>query len=184
MRKLRYGMMMSLDGYVAGPENGPSLPVPDADLHWHFNEQVRETGLMVFGRRMYEVMRFWDAETPPGAPEVEADFRRVWRQTPKLVVSSMLKEVGPNAELLTGDIVAGITRRKQEDGADIEVAGPELAAHLARAGLIDEFRLYFLPVVLGGGKPFFAHGLDLELQLVDTHLVVEGVTMLRYHPVR
>ncbi len=181
MAIVRYAMMMSLDGYVAGLEGGPGLPVPDAALHQHFNELVDASSLQVYGRKMYEVMSYWDQDMPDAHP-VEAAFARIWRKTPKLVASTTLNEVGPNARLIGSGIEAEIGRLKSVDAGPIDVSGPTLAASLARANLIDEFRLYQLPVVLGGGKPYFAKGLGLELDHSSTDTMPGGIVLTTYRP--
>jgi dihydrofolate reductase len=181
MAKVVYSMLTSLDGYIAGPEGGPALPIPDPDLHWHFNALLRETAMLLNGRRMYETMRVWDTwDKKPGAPLVEVDFARVWQETPKVVFSTTLREVGPNARLVRHDVERVVGSLKSETTGDISVAGPTLAASLARLGLIDEYRLYMHPVVLGGGRPFFANGSALNLRPLGTESLPQGVQLLRY----
>jgi dihydrofolate reductase len=150
MAKLFFGLNLSLDGYVDHQEFAPGPA-----LFRHFIEQVRDLTGSVYGRRMYELMRYWDEDRPEWTPE-ERDFAAVWRRQPKWVVSRSLTSVGPNATLVQGDIEAAIRRLKAELAGEIEVGGPELARSLADFGLIDEYQLYFRPVVLGRGKPFFA----------------------------
>ena len=117
-----------------------------------------------------------------GAEDVERDFARAWRETPKIVFSTTLEEVGPNARLVRDDAEAVAKSLKGEATGEISVSGAELAAHLARAGLIDEYRLYVHPVVLGGGKPYFQSGLSLALKPLGTERLAQGVTLLRYAP--
>ena len=121
----------------------------------HFVEYVRDLAGSVYGRRTYEIMRYWDEDLPEWSAE-ERDFAAVWRRQPKWVVSRSLKSVGPNATLVEDDLEAVIGGLKARLDGEIEVAGPELAGSLTDLGLIDEYRLYFRPVVLGRGKPFFA----------------------------
>jgi dihydrofolate reductase len=135
---------------------------------------------MVYGRRMYEIMRYWDDDNPDWDAE-ERDYATVWRSRPKWVVSRSLKSVGPNAILVVDDIEAVIRGLKAELAGEIEVAGPELARSLTDLGLIDEYRLYLHPVVLGRGKPFFA-GPRPRLRLVANDLIVEDVIRLTYVP--
>jgi len=181
MARIVYSMLTSLDGYIAGPEGGPTLPVPDEALHRHFNETMKRTALELYGRRMYEVMRVWqDWDATPGRSEVEVDFARAWRATPKIVFSTTLREVGPNARLVGGDVENAVRSLKAETAGDISVAGAGLAASLSRLGLIDEYRLYVQPVVLGGGKPFFEAGMALKLRPLGVESLPQGVTMLRY----
>ena len=150
MAKLIFALNQSLDGYVDHPAFAPG-PV----LFRHFIEQVRGLTGSIYGRRMYEVMRYWDEDRPEWDPQ-EREFAAVWRSQPKWVVSRSLTSVGPNATLIQGDVEEAIRGLKARLAGDIEVGGPELAAGLASLGLVDEYRLYVRPVVLGSGKPFFA----------------------------
>jgi dihydrofolate reductase len=174
--KLVFGMNQSLDGFVDHQKMGPPRPV----LFRHFIEQVRSLTGMVYGRRMYEVMRYWDDDLPDWDAE-EREYAAVWRSQPKWVVSRSLKSVGPNATLVENDVEAVIRRLKAEPGGEIEVAGPNLAGSLTELGLIDEYRLYLHPVVLGRGKPFFA-GPRPPLRLVASDLITESVIRLTYVP--
>ncbi len=184
MARIVYEMKTSLDGYIAGPGGDISLPVPDEELHPHFNDRMKQTSIALCGRRMYEMMRFWDSpDRETSASEVERDFARAWQATPKIVFSTTLRDVGPNARLVNGDVESVARSLKLETDGEISVAGAELAAHLARAGLIDEYRLYMHPVVLGGGKPYFESGLSLTLKPLGTESLTQGVTLLRYVPV-
>jgi len=182
MAKLVFGMMQSLDGYIAGVAGGPQLPAPGEQLGRHFNAHVRTLAGMVYGRRIYEVMRYWD-EDQPDWDAGDHDFASAWRAKPKWVASRTLKEVGPNATLIRDDASAFVRKLKEEISGEIDVAGPELAASLTASGLIDEYRLYLRPVVLGGGKPYFA-GPPPALRLVDTELVGEDAVRLTYATVR
>jgi dihydrofolate reductase len=134
----------------------------------------------VYGRRMYEVMRYWDEDCPDWGAE-EHDFAAAWRRLPKWVVSRTLKSVGPNATLVEDDIEAVIRGLKAQRVGEIEVAGPDLAGSLTKLGLIDEYRLYLHPIVLGRGKPFFS-GPRPPLRLVTSDLVGEDVIRLTYVP--
>ena len=150
MAKLVFGLNQSLDGYVDHQEFAPGPA-----LFRHFIEQVRGLTGSVYGRRMYEVMRVWDEDHPEWTPELR-DFAMAWRSQPKWVVSRSLKSVGPNATLVADDVEAVIRGLKAQLVGEIEVGGPDLARSLTDLGLIDEYRLYFRPIVLGHGKPFFA----------------------------
>jgi dihydrofolate reductase len=176
MGKLVFGMMQSLDGYVADVAGG--LVPPGAALHRHFNEYVRGLAGIVYGRRMYEVMRYWDDDQPDW-DAVEHEFAAAWRAQPKWVVSRSLKSVGANATLVGHDVEAFVRRLKADVDGEIDVAGPELAATLTDLGLIDEYRLYFRPFVLGGGKPYFARARP-PLRLVATDLVGEDAVRLTF----
>lgn len=175
MAKLIFGMNLSLDGYV--DHQGMR---PDPGLFRHFVERMRGLSGSVYGRRMYEVMRYWDEDDPAWDAD-ERDFAAAWRSQPKWVVSRWLKSVGPNARLVEGDVEAAVRRLKAEHAGEIEVAGPELAQSLTDLGLIDEYRLYFHPVVLRRGKPFFA-GPQPPLRLVAHDRVGEVVIRLTYVP--
>jgi dihydrofolate reductase len=175
MAKLVFGMNQSLDGYVDHMEFTPG-PV----LFRHFIEQVRVLAGSVYGRRMYEVMRVWDEDRPEWGAEFR-DFAAAWRSQPKWVVSRSLTSVGPNATLVADDLEAVTRGLKAELAGEIEVAGPDLARSLTDLGLIDEYRLYLHPVVLGRGKPFFA-GPRPPLRLVASDRIDEDVIRLAYAP--
>jgi len=175
MAKLVFGMNQSLDGYVDHFEFRPN-PV----LFRHFIEQVRDLTGSAYGRRMYEVMRYWDDDRPEWDAE-ERDFAAAWRSQPKWVVSRSLRSVGPNATPVKDNIEAVIRGLKAQLVGQIEVAGPGLAGSLTDLGLIDDYRLYLHPIVLGRGKPFFA-GPRPPLHLVTSDLVGEDVIRLTYVP--
>ena len=175
MAKLVYGLNQSLDGYVDHLAFTPS-----AALFRYFIEQVRGVAGSVYGRRMYEVMRYWDEDVPDWGEE-EHDFAAAWRSQPKWVVSRTLKSVGPNATLVDGDIEAVIRELKAQLVGEIDVAGPDLAGSLTNLGLIDEYRLYLHPIVIGRGKPFFS-GARPPLRFVTSDLVGEDVIRLTYVP--
>jgi dihydrofolate reductase len=175
MAKLVIGLNQSLDGYVDHQEFAPG-----PSLFRHFIEQVRDSTGSVYGRRMYEVMRYWDEDHLEWGAE-ERDFAAAWRNQPKWVVSRSLKSVGPNATLVAVDVEAMIRGLKAELAGEIEVAGPDMARSLTDLGLIDEYRLYLHPVVLGRGKPFFA-GPRPPLRLVASDRIGEDVIRLTYVP--
>jgi dihydrofolate reductase len=175
MAKLVFGLNQSLDGYV-----DHRAMAPEPGLFRHFIEQVRGVSGMVYGRRMYEVMRYWDEDLPSWDAE-EREYAAVWRSQPKWVVSRSLKSVGPNATLLESNLEGAVRGLKARLDGEIEVAGPELAGSLTELGLIDEYRLYLHPVVLGRGKPFFA-GPRPPLRLVASDVIGEDVVRLTYVP--
>jgi len=175
MAKLVFGLNQSLDGYVDHMKFPPSRA-----LFRHFIEHVRGLAGLVYGRRMYEVMRYWDDDRNVESAE-EHDFAAAWRSQPKWVVSRSLQSVGPNATLLGDDLEAAIGGLKAQLAGEIDVAGPDLAQSLTDLGLIDEYRLYLHPVVLGHGKPFFA-GPRPPLRLVTSDLITEEVIRLTYVP--
>src|ERR1700678_405168 len=176
MAKLVFGLNQSLDGYVDHMKLGPPGPA----LSRHFVEQARGLTGLIYGRGMYEVMRYWDEDLPDWDAE-DHDFAAVWRSKPKWVVSRSLKSVGPNATLLADDVEAVIRRLKTELAGEIDVAGPDLVHSLTESGLIDEYRIYLHPVVVGGGKPFFA-GSRPPLRLVASDLMGDDVMRLTYVP--
>jgi len=176
MAKFVFGMVQSLDGYV----DHLALPAPGPALFRHFYEWVRDLTGSVYGRQVYELMRYWDVDRPEWNVE-ERDFATVWRRQPKWVVSRSLKTVGPNATLLTGDLGAAMRELKARFEGEIEVAGPHLAQSLTDLGLIDEYRLYFRPFVLGGGQPFFV-GARPPLRLLASGPVGEDAFRLTYVP--
>ena len=176
MAKLIFGMQQSLDGYVDHLELGP----PADPLYRHFLEHVRGLTGMIYGRNLYEIMRYWDGDLPDWGVR-EREFAVAWRQKPKWVVSRTLKSVGPNATLLDGDFEAAIRRLKANEVGELDVAGPVLAGSLTKLGLIDEYRLYLRPFVLGRGTPFFA-GPQPPLRLVSGDRIGEDAMRLTYVP--
>ena len=175
MAKLIFRMNQSLDGYVDHLEM-PSGPT----IFRHWLEQVRDVTGSVYGRGMYEVMRYWDEDSPEWSAE-RHEFAAAWRSQPKWVVSRSLKSVGPNATLVSDDIEAVIRGLKAQLVGEISVSGPDLARSLTDLGLIDEYQLYFQPVVLGHGKPFFA-GPRPPLRFVASDLIGDDVIRLTYVP--
>ncbi len=180
MGRLIFGMMQSLDGYIDGPAGDLRLGPPGPIVFRHFVEHVRGLDGILYGRRMYEVMRSWDEERPDWG-EDEQDFAGAWRAKPKWVASRSSTSVGPNATLVRGEIVDFARRLKAERVGDIDVAGAELASALSVAGLVDEYRLYFRPQVLGAGKPYFA-GPVPSLRLQSFQAMDEDVVQLTYVP--
>jgi dihydrofolate reductase len=175
MAKLVFSLNQSLDGYV-----DHTAFAPDPTLFRHFIEQMRGTSGSLYGRRMYETMRYWD-EDHSGWGSQERDFAAAWQSQPKWVVSNTLKSVGPNADLIDGGLETMVRQLKAERDGEIEVAGPQLAGSLTDLGLVDEYRLYLHPVVLGHGKPFF-FGPRPPLRFVSQELIGKQVILLRYCP--
>jgi dihydrofolate reductase len=176
MAKLVYALSQSLDGYVDHAKLGPPAPA----AFRHFVELVRGLTGSIYGTRTYEIMRYWDEDSPEWDAD-DRDFAVAWRNQPKWVVSHSLKSVGPNATLVGDDSEKAIRKLKAELAGEIQVAGPALAQSLTQAGLIDEYRLYFRPVVLGGGTPFFA-GPRPPLHLVASDLIADDLIRLTYVP--
>lgn len=179
MGKLVFGMNQSLDGYVAGVDGELELlPPPGIALFRYWIDHVRDLAGSLYGRRMYEVMRYWDEDRPEwGATQHE--FAAAWRTQPKWVASRSLKCVGANATLVGDDLEGFVRRLKAEVDGVIAVAGPDLAASLTDLGLIDEYHRYFRPFVLGRGKPYFA-GARTPLRLVGSDLVGEDAVRLTF----
>ena len=176
MAKLIFGLQQSLDGYVDHSALGPPGPV----LFRHFAEHVRNLAGIVYGRSIYEIMRYWDQDWPDWDTE-ELDFAAAWRRQPKWVVSRFSKSVGPNATLVQNDVETALRELKARLVGEIDVAGPGLARSLSDLGLVDEYRLYFRPVVLGQGTPFFA-GPRPPLRFVGSDAIGEDAIRLRYVP--
>ena len=176
MAKLVYGLSQSLDGYVDHMKLGP----PPTAVFRHFLELVRGMTGLIYGRRMYEIMQYWDEDSPDWDAG-DHEFAMVYRSRPKWVVSHSLKSAGPNATLVADGFEKVIRGLKAELAGEIHVGGPILAQSLTEAGLIDEYRLYLRPVVLGGGRPFFA-GPRPPLHLVASDLIVEDLIRLTYVP--
>ena len=175
MAKLVFGMNQSLDGYV---EHTAFAPSPVLFRHWI--DQVRDGAGSVYGRVMYETMRYWDEDQTDWCAD-EHEFATAWRRQPKWVASRSLTSVGPNATLVATGIEDVVRRLKAEMDGMISVSGPELAGRLTELGLIDEYRLYLHPSVLGGGKPFFA-GPRPPLRLVASDRIDDQVIRLTYVP--
>jgi len=175
MAKFAFGMNQSLDGYV-----DYTAFAPGPALFRHFIEQARSQTGSVYGRGLYEIMRYWD-DDQEGWGDAERDFAAAWRASPKWVVSHSLKSVGPNATLVDGDLAAAMRKLKAEHDGVIEVGGPVLAKSLTELGLIDEYRIYLHPVVLGSGDPFFA-GPRPPLRLQASEQMGEDVLRLTYVP--
>jgi dihydrofolate reductase len=175
MAKLVFGMNQSLDGYVDHTAFGPS-----PTLFRYFIKEAEGQAGSVYGRVMYETMRYWDDDHPEWNADERA-FAAAWRKQPKWVVSRSLKSVGPNATLVEEDLAGAIREIKAGREGEIEVAGPDLARSLTELGLIDEYRIYLHPVVLGHGKPYFA-GPRPPLRFVASDRIDEDVIRLTYVP--
>ena len=175
MAKLVFGMNQSLDGYVDHMAFGPS-----PTLFRHFIVEAEGQAGSLYGRKMYEIMRYWDDDHPEWGSEEQA-FAAAWRKQPKWVVSRTLDSIGPNATLVGGDLEGAVRDLKAGRDGEIEVAGPVLAKSLTGLGLIDEYRIYLHPVVLGSGNPYF-HGPRPPLRLVTSDRIGEDVLRLSYVP--
>ncbi len=188
MPDVTYSMSTSLDGYVIGPDGRFDWSVPDAEVFALATEEVRGLSAHLLGRHLYETMLFWDtADTDPSQDEAEREFARLWKRLPKVVLSTTLTTVrGSGTRLATAGLAEEVERlRAESTGGDIGVGGARLAAEAAALGLIDEYRVRVYPVLVGGGVPFFAQGRRrVDLDLVESRTVGQGVLYLRYRPVR
>ncbi len=183
MAKLIFGMNVSLDGYVNHDHPGF---MPDPELFRYFITQTRNTAGSLYGRGLYDLMRYWDADDWDQDSREQGDLRafaEAWRAMPKWVVSRSLKDVVPNATLIDGDFEAAVRTLKAEVEGEIEVGGPNLAASLTKLGLIDQYHLFLRPVVVGAGegRPFFV-GEYPQLRLIADERIGEDVIKLTYVP--
>src|SRR3954464_2339070 len=193
-RKLTFGMNVTLDGYIAAPGDylgwsggeGPDSSPSDELFQW-WSDRVAATGLALYGRKLWEAMSsHWPtADREPGATPAAIEYARRWRDMPKVVFSSTVDDVGWNNPLGTGDGVAQSRRLKAEDGGPMDIGGATLAGAAVRAGLVDEYVLVTVPVLVGGGTPFFT-ALDswVHLDLVETRTFPGGVVLTRYETKR
>ncbi|MFJ7421829.1 dihydrofolate reductase family protein [Streptomyces uncialis] len=183
MRKLIYGMNLTLDGYIAAPGDDIGWSVPSDELFQFWSDQLRATDLTLYGRKLWQTMSsYWPTgDQQPNATPAEIEYARRWRNMPKVVFSSTIGKVDWNTRLVSGDAVAEITRLKAEDGGPMDIGGATLAGAAMRAGLIDEYVLATAPVLAGGGTPFFA-AMDnrVNLDLVETRTFPGGVVLTRY----
>ena len=182
MGKLIYSMGVSLDGFIAGPEGEIDWSAPDDELHRFHNEQAMGLGAHLCGRRLYEVMTYWETvDETASAPDHELEFARIWQQLPKVVFSTTLDRVEGNARLVKEGVAEEVTALKEEAGKDLAVGGAGLAATLIELGLVDEYLLFVSPVVLGAGTPFFP-ALDerIDLELLETRTFGSKTVYLRY----
>jgi dihydrofolate reductase len=182
MRKLIYSMGVSLDGFIAGPDGEIDWSAPDEELHRFHNQQTRELGAHLCGRRLYEVMSYWEtAAEDPSLGEPELEFARIWKDLPKLVFSKTLEKVEGNARLVRDGAAEEVAKLKEQPGKDLAVGGAGLASTFMKLGMIDEYRLFVSPVVLGGGTPFFpALEKPIDLELVETRTFGSRVVYVRY----
>jgi len=185
-RKLIYSMGVSLDGFIAGAGGEIDWSAPDEELHRFHNQQTRELGAHLCGRRLYEEMVYWEtADENPSASEHELEFARIWKDLPKIVFSKTLENVEGNARLARDGVADEVARLKEQPGKDLAVGGAGLASTCVKLGLIDEYRLFVSPVVLGGGTPYFPT-LDerINLELVETQTFGSRVVYVRYEAQR
>ncbi|SDB79777.1 Dihydrofolate reductase [Raineyella antarctica] len=182
MGRLTYGMMTSLDGFVNGPDGTFGWAEPDEETHRFANEREREVGTFLYGRRMFETMRFWaDDEALAGAPPYILDYADIWRTATKVVFSSTMDEPALERTRVERRFDPEAVRAlKESSSQDLAVAGPTLAAQMLRAGLVDEISVFIAPVVVGGGTRFLPEQAALDLSLVQMRRFDSGFVFLRY----
>lgn len=183
MPRLIYTMMTSADGYVETPDKQLDWVTIDEELHAFANALTRETGISIYGGRMYQLMAdYWPTyDTDPNATPVEAEYARIWRERPKVVFSRTLESVAWNSRLVRDDLAGEIARLKAEPGPDLDVSGATLAASCIRLGLVDEFGMMIHPVMLGAGTRYFPPDAPrIPLRLLETRTFSSGVVYLRY----
>jgi dihydrofolate reductase len=186
MGKLIYSTIASLDGYVADEDGEFAWAAPDEEVHAFINDLERRVGTYLYGRRMYEVMRYWETdEATRGQEPVELDYARIWRKAQKVVYSKTLRSVSSARTRIERDFdAAAIRRQKEQAGSDISVGGPGLAARCLEAGLVDELGLFVVPTVVGGGTGALPGHVRLELELLDERRFESGMVYLHYRVVR
>ncbi|MFL5767304.1 MAG: dihydrofolate reductase family protein [Actinomycetota bacterium] len=187
MRSVIYSMNVSLDGYIAGPDGDFDWTEPDEELFRFVTEEIRELGVYLLGRRLYETMLYWEtAEQEQSLDDSMLEWAAIWNPLPKVVFSSTLSEVQGNARLASGGLTEEIERLRAESGeGNIAIGGATLAAVAATAGLIDEYRARVHPVLLGGGIPFFPRReRRVDLELLEARTFSSGVVYLQYRVAR
>jgi dihydrofolate reductase len=187
MRSVTYSMGVSLDGYIVGPDGNFDWSMPDEEVFRFVTDEIRQVGVHLLGRRLYETMLYWEtADQDPSLDESELEWAAIWNPLPKAVFSTTLSEVRGNARLASGGLAEEIKRLRAEPGeGDIAIGGAALAAEAAALGLIDEYRPRVYPVLVGGGIPFFPqHERRVDLELVETRTFSSRVVYLRYRVAR
>ena len=187
MRRLTCSMGVSLDGYIVGPDGGFAWSAPDEEVFRFATEEVRQVGVHLLGRRLYETMRYWEtADQDPTLTDLEREFATLWTALPKVVFSTTLDAVEPGYHLARDGLAVEVERWRAEPGeGDIAIGGASLAAEAAHLGLVDEYALRIHPVLVGGGTPFFPRtGRRADLELVGSRTFSSGVAHLRYRVAR
>ncbi|WP_217134808.1 dihydrofolate reductase family protein [Streptomyces sp. AC558_RSS880] len=187
MRSVTYSMSVSLDGYIVGPDGGFDWTTPDEDVFRFWIDEIREVGVHLLGRRLYETMLYWEtADQDPSLDDSMREWTALWKPLPKVVFSTTLSAVQGNARLASSGLAEEIERLRAEPGeGDIAIGGATLAAEAAAAGLIDEYRAMVYPVLLGGGIPFFPRReRRVDLELVETRTFSSKVVYLRHRVTR
>ncbi|MFJ8048821.1 dihydrofolate reductase family protein [Streptomyces luteogriseus] len=187
MRSVTYSMNVSLDGYIVGPDGDFNWTGPDENVFRFWIDEIREVGVHLLGRRLYETMLYWEtADQDPSLDDSKLEWAGLWKPLPKVVFSTTLSSVQGQARLASGDVAEEIERLRSGPGeGDIAIGGATLAAQAAAAGLIDEYRAIVYPVLVGGGIPFFPrHERRVDLELVETRPLGSQVVYLRHRVVR
>ncbi|CAL9330076.1 putative protein YyaP [Streptomyces sp. enrichment culture] len=183
MRSVTYSMSVSLDGYIVGPDGGFDWTTPDEEIFRFWIDEIRDVGVHLMGRRLYETMLYWEtADQDLSLDAASLEWTALWKPLPKVVFSRTLSEVRGTARLASAGPAEEIERLRAEPGTgDIAIGGATLAAEVADAGLIDEYRAMVHPVLVGGGVPFFPHHeRRVDLELVETRTFSSKVVYLRY----
>jgi dihydrofolate reductase len=182
MGKLIYAFNTSLDGYIEDGGGSLDWSVPDEELHRFWNAFEASIGIHLYGRKLYETMRYWEhAHEEPGQSDYELEYARIWQASKKVVYSTTLHEPSTAHTSIEGAFdPAAVARMKAESAADMSIGGAELAAHAIKAGLVDEYHTVVAPVILGGGKPWLPEGLRIDLELVDERRFRNGAVYLAY----
>ncbi|MGW7342679.1 dihydrofolate reductase family protein [Streptomyces sp. NPDC054854] len=186
MRSVTYSMNVSLDGYIVGPDGDFNWTTPDEEVFRFWIDEIRQVGVHLMGRRLYETMLYWEtADRDPSTGEAELEWASLWNPLPKVVFSTTLSAVQGNARLASGSPAEEIERLRAEPGGDIAIGGATLAAEAAASGLIDEYRAVVYPVLVGGGIPFFPREeRRVDLELAETRSFSSNVVYLRYRVAR
>jgi dihydrofolate reductase len=183
MRDVIYFASISVDGFIEAADGDSSWVVPDPELHRHFNELENSVDTHLYGRRMYELMaEFWPtADVQPSSPDYIIEYAQIWKAMPKVVFSRTLARVDWNAELVRGDALEEVARLKRQPGKSMSVGGSDLATSLAQGGLIDEFRFYVMPTLVGAGTPIFRTlSKHIDLTPIEVRQFTSGAVLLRY----
>lgn len=182
MRKIIYAQLVSLDGFIEGPDGKIDWTKPVEELHRHFNDLEKNLDINFYGRGMSEVMDFWlTADQNPDLKDHELEYARLWKDTERIVFSKTLDKVEGKAQIRREVDPDEIIKLKKQPGKDMAVGGAGLASTFIKHGLVDEFRLYIHPVIVGGGKPMFPVNEKVNLKLVETRTFSGDVVMLKYH---
>ena len=187
MRSVTYSMGVSLDGYIVGPDGGFDWTAPDEEVFSFVTDEIRQVGVHLLGRRLYETMLYWEtADQDPSLDDAMLEWAAIWKRLPKVVFSTTLSAVQGNARLASGGLAAEIDRLRAEPAqGDIAIGGATLAAQAAASGLIDQYRARVYPVLVGGGIPYFPQGQRrVDLELVETRTFSSRVVYLRHRVTR